>query len=93
MELKTPYKVKCLTCGTENILDMELECVGSYERNMGPELEYMAAFDGVCQGCGEDILAQIEVWEYPIGTVEDYITVTKGAEKTEEPTFISHYMA
>ncbi len=28
MELKTPYKVKCLTCGTENILDMELECVG-----------------------------------------------------------------
>ena len=53
----------------------------------------MAAFDGVCQGCGEDILAQIEVWEYPVGTVEDYITVTKGAEKTEEPTFISHYMA
>lgn len=37
MEIKLPYKVECLNCGAEVLADMELECVGSYERKMGLE--------------------------------------------------------
>lgn len=88
MEMKTPYKVKCLKCGSENFIDMELECVSSYERRMGPELEYAAAFDGVCQVCGEDIIVRIGLWEYPEGAIEDYTTEIQGAEKIEDPQFV-----
>lgn len=89
MEMKTPYKVKCLRCGAENPVDMELECVSSYERKMGPELEYEAVFDGVCRECGEDIIVKIGLWEYPEGDIEDYTIEMQGAGKIEEPEFIS----
>lgn len=88
MVMKTPYKVKCSKCAAENLLDMELECVSSYERKMGLELEYAAAFDGVCAGCGEDITARIEAWEYPEGAIEDYVVEIEGAEQMEEPEFV-----
>lgn len=87
MEIKLPYKVECLNCGAEVLADMELECVGSYERKMGLELEHLAAFDGVCPECGRDIYVQVEVWEYPEGNIEDYGVVTKGAKELEEPDF------
>lgn len=89
MEMKTPYKVKCLECEAVNLVDMELECVSSYERKMGSELEYEAIFDGVCQECGADILVRIGLWEYPEGDIEDYTIEMQGAEKIEEPEFIS----
>lgn len=88
MIMKTPYKVKCLACGIVNPLGMELECVSSYRRKMGLELEYMAVGEILCPNCGASIIAQIDAWEYPEGTVEHYIVMTDGAEKIEEPVFI-----
>ena len=71
MEIKLPYKVACLNCGAVVLTDMELECVGSYERKMGLDLEHLATFDGV----------------YPEGNIEYYGVVTKGAKELEEPKF------
>jgi hypothetical protein len=84
MEIKLPYRVECLNCGAKVLIDMELECVGSYERKMGLELEHLAAFDGVCPECERDIFIQVEVWEYPEGNIEDYGVVTKGAKEVEK---------
>ena len=44
MNIRTPYKVKCSECGAENQLNMELECVSSYERKKGLDLEYISTF-------------------------------------------------
>lgn len=88
MEIKTPYKVKCSSCGSENLIAMELECTGSYERNMGLELEHLATFDDCCSSCGNPIAVQIELWEYPEGTVDAYAVRLEGAEEIEKPVFI-----
>lgn len=89
--MRTPYRVKCSICGAENMLDMEMECVSSYERKMGPELEYLATFDGICSECGEDITAQVEAWEYPEGFIETYEVTVEGAEKIEDPVFVNEF--
>lgn len=89
MTMKTPYKVKCSACGAENLLNMELACVSSYERKMGPELEYMSVIEEECFNCGEDIAVQIEAWEYPEGTIETYSVRTEGAREIEQPVFLS----
>ena len=88
MNIKIPHKVKCLSCGSENLIAMELECTGSYERTMGLELEHLATFDDCCSSCGNPIAVQIELWEYPEGTVDAYAVRLEGAEEIEKPVFI-----
>lgn len=88
MRMKTPYKVKCAECGTVNLIDMDLECVSSYERKMGLELEHLAAYDGTCHECGKDFYVFVAAWEYPEGTIESYSVKMESAEKIEEPSFI-----
>lgn len=87
MKIKKPYRVKCSRCGEINVLDLDLQCVSSYERNMGPELEHMAIFDDLCIKCSADIRVRVEAWEYPEGNLEDYSVVIEGAEEMEEPEF------
>ena len=88
MEIKTPYKVKCSSCGSENLIAMELECTGSYERTMGLELEHLATFDDCCSSCGNPIAVQIDLLEYPEGTVDDFTVRLVGVEEIEKPVFI-----
>lgn len=40
------------------------------ERDMGTEYDYEGIYEGVCPGCGKDIFAKIESYEYPAGTLE-----------------------
>nr|WP_300822038.1 hypothetical protein [uncultured Schaedlerella sp.] len=89
MNIRTPYKVKCSECGAENQLNMELECVSSYERKKGLDLEYISTFEGACPKCGGDLAVQVRVWEYPEGFVESYTVIMEGAVKIEEPDFIN----
>lgn len=42
VKIKKPYKVKCRSCGVQINIDLDLECVSTYERQMGMELEYEA---------------------------------------------------
>ncbi|MCL2246736.1 MAG: PIN-like domain-containing protein [Lentimicrobiaceae bacterium] len=81
------FKFKCNKCGRthrylERDLDLEFECVGSSERNMGAENQYTATEYFECK-CGNDIYATFEVWEYPMG-VHNYNSVEiEGADLIE----------
>lgn len=90
MRIKTPYRVKCNLCGFVIPLDMDLECVSSYERNMGPELEYAAIFESSCPQCGEDIMIKINTWEYPEGKLNHYSVIMEGTMEIEKLQFIMH---
>ena len=62
--------------------DLEFECVGSTERNMGAENHYQAKEQLSCD-CGYDIEASFNVWEYPLG-VHNYDSVElEGAKLLE----------
>jgi hypothetical protein len=87
MKLIQPYNVKCEQCGTVIDLDIDMECMSSYERNMGPELEYLGTFDGTCPECGSDITVQIEAWEYPEGALEGYNVSKQGVDTIDSPQF------
>lgn len=62
----------CKRCGRRHIykredLEMYFECIGSEERNMGPENEYQATEYVECDKCGNEINITFSVWEYPVG--------------------------
>lgn len=64
-------KFKCNSCGrihkhNESEFDLEFECIGVSERNMGIENQYEAQEHFRCN-CGNDIEVRFELWEYPIG--------------------------
>lgn len=88
MRLRTPYKVKCEVCGETVSLDLQLECVGSYNRRMGPEMEFIAEYEDACPNCGSDILVRVAAWEYPEGHLRDHDVMTEGALPLKEPEFI-----
>jgi hypothetical protein len=47
-------------------LNLDFECVDSFERSMGPENHYVAEEYFECK-CGNEIHVTFEVWEYPVG--------------------------
>ena len=63
---------KCSQCKRSNTiykndLDLDFECVGSDDRNMGNENQYEAKEYFECE-CGNEIEAIFEIWEYPVGS-------------------------
>ena len=63
---------KCSQCKRintiyKNDLDLDFECVGSDDRNMGNENQYEAKEYFECE-CGNEIEATFEIWEYPVGS-------------------------
>lgn len=65
---------KCEKCGRisnfarENLF-IEFESVGSYERNMGAEIEYVANLHVPCKYCDNEFEITYDAWEYPIGAL------------------------
>lgn len=80
-------KFKCDNCGRihkyhELDFDLDFQCVGVSERNMGAENQYIAEEFIECS-CGNQININFEVWEYPEG-VHNYDTIEiDGAELLE----------
>ncbi len=81
--IEEPYKVKCETCGNEMELDLELECISTYERQMGMELEYEAVCEGECDECGDEFLVRIQAWEYPVGILNMQTEELEGVKALE----------
>lgn len=88
-------KFKCDSCGKihkyhELDFDLDFECVGGSERNMGMENQYVAEEQFECE-CGNDIKIDFEVWEYPVG-VHNYDSVEiDGAELIESFHFTVNF--
>ncbi len=78
---------KCNNCDQvhkyhELDFDLDFQCVGGSERNMGIENQYVAEEYFECQ-CGNQINVYFEVWEYPEG-VHNYDNIEiDGAELLE----------
>lgn len=88
-------KFECEECGKihkyhELDLDLDFECVGGSERNMGAENQYVAKLDFECD-CGNDITVEFELWEYPVG-VHNYDSIEiEGAELIESFPFTINF--
>lgn len=64
-------RFKCESCGKthfyhESDFNLDFECIESSERSMGAENHYEAIEVFDCE-CGNQITANFEIWEYPIG--------------------------
>lgn len=87
MKIVSPLRVKCKKCGFSFEMEDEMECVSTYERNMGTEYEYEAVCTMSCPECDEDVFAKISAWEYPEGAVNHTDLFTDGVEIIENPNF------
>jgi len=68
--LDVKVDVICKNCGKEfDEVDLSLEVVDSSEREMGSETQHSGEVEFSCDGCNEDIACNIDVWEYPVGSV------------------------
>lgn len=62
-------KIQCKNCKKIHEFFPELECIDTFERNMGTEYEMESINEFSCDECGEDLYVRIEAWEYPEGCV------------------------
>lgn len=87
-EIKGDYlRFKCDSCGRihsyhKSEFDLDFDCIEISERSMGNENHYEATEVFDCE-CGNQIEANFEVWEYPVGA-HNYDSVTlEGGELLE----------
>ena len=79
MNIKNPFIIKCNNCGKTTNLKLVIECVSSYSRKLGDELEYSGTYDGYCPHCNSEITITIDAWEYPYGHINQFLISVKGA--------------
>lgn len=77
----------CGYCGTMFYGEWDLEYVNSCERPMGEESEYSGELYAECPKCGNSIVGEMDVREYPVGCLESKeiirVTDTKETGKSE----------
>lgn len=87
MKITQPPVLKCKTCFTLNkpkIEDFDEPEIQCYERNMGPENEFLWSLDFECEKCKSELTVQISGWEYPTGIMNYQETETSGCSIVEE---------
>jgi|GEM_PF-377247 len=85
-------KFKCNKCGRihkyhESEFDLDFDCIGGSERNMGTENQYQAEEHFECS-CGNEIEVKFEVWEYPVG-IHNYDSVELDGAKLLESFYFT----
>lgn len=74
------YNVKCNKCGHVHAIEVPLDEVDSYEREMGPEVFYQGSNYQLCE-CGNKIEILVEGSEYPQGAdIEIYNVDVDGGD-------------
>lgn len=84
---------RCSNCGQEYKLssnDIIFETESASERTMGNELQHRAYIDEKCTSCNQEIYLTFEVWEYPIGIINDTTNESSGAEIIDSNFSIYH---
>lgn len=79
---------KCKSSETIPVDDFNIDCVGGDERQMGMENIYRLEYDFDCE-CGQNIILEFEVSEYPVNMQNFVINNSAGAETIGEP-YIEH---
>ncbi|WP_343487373.1 PIN domain-containing protein [Allomuricauda sp. d1] len=78
-------KFKCNNCSKiqsfdKSDFDLNFEFVGSSDRSMGAENQYVAEEELNCGNCSNPILVKFGVWEYPVGAHNYDDVEIEGAE-------------
>ena len=81
-DLSGVAKVKCSRCEHQfqiDASDMDVDTIGSDERQMGPEIHFFGRLSAICVGCGNIIDVEYDASEYPVG-VANYgeVNITGG---------------
>lgn len=87
MKMIAPILVECNNCSELIEIYLEMECVGSYDRQMGEEVEYEGTIEECCTKCDKEIEVNVSVWEYPVGVVNYSDTKVVGAGLIKEPVY------
>lgn len=74
---------KCCHCFHIDASDLDVDQVGSDERQMGQEVFYGGDVELNCPKCGNSIIISYEASEYPIGAPNYSETCAKGAQIVE----------
>lgn len=77
----------CDFSGIVSVDDFEMECVGTDERQMGPELCYELVHELNCFGCNSELLLKFYVYEYPTGTLNYIDNQSSGVATSGVPEF------
>ena len=88
MKLNDGLQVKCKKCGATFEMEIEMECTSTDDRNMGTEYGYEGVFDGECPKCGAEVLAHLEVYEYPEGILNYANEITDGVDILQKPDYV-----
>lgn len=75
----------CNEVDVADISDFDSECVGSEERQMGPETSYELTLEIDCAGCGEAISFRFTAYEYPVEVLNYVEREVSGATTTDTP--------
>lgn len=89
LKVNGKWKVQCANCKKEYELLPELECIDTFERNMGTEYEMESVQDFSCENCGSDLYLRIEAWEYPEGCLNSVKYEKENVEILKEADIVS----
>lgn len=84
----------CSKCGTKYSLkqeDFDFQAESCSERGMGEETQYAFEYQRQCDSCDQDIEIKFEVWEYPVGIVNDIVVESHaGASNVKSEITFDH---
>lgn len=67
--------------------ELDYECVGSDERQMGDENAYSGTIELDCEACENHMMAEFNFWEYPSQALNYSDTSSEGCSIIEEPDY------
>lgn len=76
---------KCNYSGVVSVDDFDVNCVGSDERQMGPENTYSLTYELDCPACNHIISLHFGAYEYPAGVLNYVEDESSGADTSGEP--------
>lgn len=82
-ELSGEAEIECKRCTSSFFvsgLDIDVQSMGSWERNMGPEATYGGKSDFTCPNCENNIEITYEASEYPAGVLNFSDTEVSGGK-------------
>lgn len=87
MKLIKPILVQCNKCNNVKEVDAYLELIDSEERQMGSEDFYSSEIEDECPNCGNYEKIILNVWEYPMGAINNQEEKYEGVNIIETPEY------
>ena len=83
----------CDQCGKRHSVgagELEFQVAAVSEDEQGEHIHYVYEYEKNCDQCGKRIDIEFEVWEYPLGTINNKDYTMSGARDVEEHFTVAH---